>query len=316
MISLYPAGITSDYPKGFLFSEFPVENGKFLVNGKISNPMEVFLGLKVGGQLTYISGPLFIEPGTQAVTCNADSLRKIPDIHNESMLEYLQKYLSTEYQSLDSIDDCYKRGSLERLYLFGYAQKHPASYVALWEISRDLMFVGYEKNLDSAFTVLSDEIKRSETGKYIKDDLRQLALTDTGKLFPNINVVDLEGKSHPLDYRAKKAKYILIDFWFSHCGPCLQQFPDYVEMVGKFQSKGFQMIGISSDSTARDIETWKGLIKSKSLRWVQYRTGAETMKNLRITIAPFNFLLDSSGRIIAKDLGTKEVSDFLQANLN
>ncbi len=40
------------------------------------------------------------------------------------------------------------------------------------------------------------------------------------------------------------------------------------------------------------------------------------MNNLRISSFPFNFLLDSSGRIIAKDLGTKEVSDFLQAKLN
>jgi hypothetical protein len=40
------------------------------------------------------------------------------------------------------------------------------------------------------------------------------------------------------------------------------------------------------------------------------------MKDLRITVAPYNFLLDSSGKIIAKDLSTKEVSDFLQANLN
>ena len=40
------------------------------------------------------------------------------------------------------------------------------------------------------------------------------------------------------------------------------------------------------------------------------------MNNMRISSFPFNFLLDSSGRIIAKDLDKKEISDFLQANLN
>ncbi len=181
MIELLPVGNISDYPKSFNFSETPVKNGKFLIEGKIGYPFGVILGLRVGGQFTYLSGRFFIEPGTQTVTCNADSLRKIPDIHNATMLEYFQKYLSTEYQSLDTIDDYYKRNSLKRFYLFGYAQKHPDSYVALWEVSRDLMFEGYNKYLDSSFTVLSEEIKSSNTGRLVKEELSRLVLTDTGK---------------------------------------------------------------------------------------------------------------------------------------
>jgi hypothetical protein len=316
MIKLLPVGNISDYPKNFNFSEIPVKNGRFLIEGKIGYPIEVMLGLSVGGQFTYLSGQFFIEPGTQTVNCNADSLRKTPDIQNATMLEYSQKYLSTAYQLLDTIDDYYKRNSLKKLYLFGYAQKHPASYVVLWEISRDLAFFGYNKYLDSSFNVLSLEIKSSETGKYVRDDLRQLALTDTGKIFPNINVVDMEGKYHQLDYSTRNAKYILIDFWYSHCGPCLSQFPNYLTIIEKYRDKGFTMIGVSSDSSTRDIEAWKKVIHSQSLSWLQYRATKKTINNLRISSFPFNFLLDSSGKIIAKDLGTKEVSDFLQAKLN
>ncbi len=108
----------------------------------------------------------------------------------------------------------------------------------------------------------------------------------------------------------------MIDFWFSHCGPCLSQFPDYIKLIKKYRDKGFNMIGISSDSSPSDIEAWKKVINSQSLSWLQYRANKKTMNNLRISSFPFNFLLDSSGRIIAKDLGTKEVSDFLQAKLN
>ncbi len=173
------------------------------------------------------------------------------------MLEYFQKYLSTEYQSLDTIDDYYKRNSLKRFYLFGYAQKHPDSYVALWEVSRDLMFEGYNKYLDSSFTVLSEEIKSSNTGRLVKEELSRLVLTDTGKIFPNIDVIDIEGKPRSITYNNIRTKYILIDFWFSHCGPCLSQFPDYIKLIKKYRDKGFNMIGISSDSSPSDIEAWK-----------------------------------------------------------
>ena len=314
-IRLLPVGNISDYPKSFNFSEIPVKNGKFLIEGKIGYPFEVFLGLNVGGQFTYLSGRFFIEPGTQTVTCNTESLRKIPDIHNATMLEYLQKYLSIEYQSLDTIDDHHKRVSLKNIYLYEFVQRHPVSYVALWEISRYLTD-GYNKYLDSAFTVLSDDIKLSNTGRLVKDELSHLLLTDTGKIFPNIDVIGLEGKPCKISYSNNRTKYILIDFWFSHCGPCLSQFPNYLKIIEKYRDKGFTMIGISSDSSPSDIEAWKKVINSQSLSWLQYRVNKKTMNNLRIAIAPYNFLLDSSGKIIAKDMEPKEISDFLQAKLN
>jgi thiol-disulfide isomerase/thioredoxin len=315
IVELLPVVNISDYPKNFNFSGIPVKNGKFLIKGKISFPIEVILGFRVGGQFTYLSGRFFIEPGTQTITCNADSLRKIPQIRNATMLEYLQEYLSAEYQSIDTVEDYYRRGSLIKKYLFEYVQTHPASYVALWEISHSLND-GYNRYLDSAFIYLSDGIKSSSTGILTKEGISQLALTDTGKIFPNIDVIDLGGKSSKIFDGNIKSKYVLIDFWFSHCGPCLSEFPNYLKILEQYHGKGFAMIGISSDSSPSNIQAWKKVINSQSLRWLQYRVNKKTMRDLRITVAPYNFLLDSSGKIIAKGLGTKEVSDFLQANLN
>jgi thiol-disulfide isomerase/thioredoxin len=315
MINLYSIGNITDFPKYFNFSPVPVRHGKFIIEGKISHPYQVMFILKASGVITYISDGFFIEPGVQNITCNADSLKEIPIIHNSTMIEYLQKYRSVEYQSFDTINDYYKKKILERKYLYRYAQKNPESYVALWEVSKKLEG-GYNIQLDSSFMVLSDKIKSSNAGKLIRNDLNHLVLTDTGKIFPQINIIDLEGKTRKLSYINKNVKYVLIDFWFSHCPPCLQQFPDYLIFVNKYGNKGFNIIGISSDSSPGDIEAWKKVIRSQSLNWLQYRASNETMRNLRITGAPYNFLLDNSGKIIAKDLSAKEVSDFLQTNLN
>lgn len=72
----------------------------------------------------------------------------------------------------------------------------------------------------------------------------------------------------------------------------------------------------SSDTSAADIALWKYIIKSNSLNWVQYRTTKTTMNNLHIFLAPWNFLLDNEGRILGRDMDTKEIASFLKTKLN
>ncbi len=314
MIKLYPIANITTYPESFNFSPVPVKKGKFSIQGKISAPYEVIL-LLINGERTYISGGFFIEPGAQTITCNADSSREIPDIHNASMLEYLKEYRSTDYQFLDKINDYYTERAAEKKYLHQYAQKHPDSYVALWEISIGLRG-GYNLQLDSAFSTLSDKIKSSSAGILIQNELNHLRLTRTGAEFPVMNTVDLWGKSHEVSWRSLQSKYILVDFWFSHCSACIGQFPDYIKIVDNYRKKGFTMIGISIDTSEVNIDAWKEVIKNKSLNWSQFRVPIETTNNLRISWYPTSFLLDGSGKIIAKDMDTKQLSDFLAAKLN
>jgi thiol-disulfide isomerase/thioredoxin len=315
MINLYSRGSNTAFPKDFNFSPVPVKNGKFKIEGKISTPYEVILQLKVGGQFTYLSGGFFIEPGVQNIICNADSLREIPNIQNASMLEYLKEYRSTEYYSLDTIKNYDKEMAARNEYLLQYAQRHPDSYVSLWEISNRLKG-GFYSQMDSAFGELSDKIKSSSVGMLIQDDLFHLRLTRTGLAFPALNAFDLQGKSHEILWGSLDSKYILVDFWFSHCSACISEFPNFIKIVGKYQNKGFTMIGISNDTSAFEITAWKDVIKNKSLNWTQFRVPRETTNNLRISLYPTNFLLDGSGRIIANNLDTKQLSDFLATKLN
>ena len=112
------------------------------------------------------------------------------------------------------------------------------------------------------------------------------------------------------------SKYILVDFWFGHCSACIGQFPNYIKIVDEYRNRGFTMIGISDDTSAVNITAWKEVVKNKSLNWSQFRVPKETTSNLRISYYPTNFLLDGSGKIIASNMDTKQVSDFLAAKLN
>ena len=314
-IRFYQVGQASAYPPDFDFALVPVVHGRFTITGNIDHPYEVMLLLDTGGMHVYVSRWFLIDTGAQSIVCDVQASQEIPGIHNIPMREFLDLYRSAAYQALDTMTNYRLQDSLERRYLYRYTEEHPDSWVALWVISHYLLY-GYDEIVDSAFQHLSANIQHSSTGISIQKDLAQLSLTGKGKPFPKIRVYSVAGKADTLNYLSHHPKFILIDFWFSHCGPCIQQFPDYVQMVNTYQDKGFSMIGISSDASASDIALWKNLIQSNALNWVQYRTDKETMKTLHINLAPWNFLLDTGGRILSRDMSTKELADFLQKNLN
>ncbi len=314
MICLNGYGNNAAFPSEFNFSPVPVTNGKFRIEGKITNPSALILILRVGGKPTYISGVFFIDRGSQKISCNVDSIRKTPGIHNATMAEYLGEYCSIEYRSIDTVGDYYARNVLYGKYLQHYALRHPDSYVALWEVS-GLIKGGYNEQSDSAFSALSNKIKFSNTGKFVADELSHLRLTKKGAEFPTLKAVDLQGQNREISFHDSNAKFTLVDFWFAHCSACLSEFPDYINIFDKYQNKGFSMTGISIDTSKADVDAWRDIIKNKSLNWNQFRVSSETINNLRIALYPTNFLLDYSGKIIASDMDTKQLADFLHDKL-
>ncbi len=314
LVMLYAGGYIGDYPELLDFRPVPVSKGKFILRERLSYPIYVMLKFTSGDQI-YITDRFYLSPGDQQIVCHADSLREVVAIQNAAMLEFKTSYCTEEYSSIDTIGDYYRQLDQKKMYVYKYALRNPNSYVALWQISRYIPD-GYNKYLDSAFNILSDKIKNSETGKLIRSDLTHLALTDTGRIFPDLTLIDIHGTLKNFSLKNNKSKYTLIDFWFAHCGACNSEFPTYIELFKTHQEKGFSIVGISIDSGSADVKDWKDLIQSKPLLWRQFRANAKTVEDLRIQYYPSNFLIDSSGKILAVNLGAPEVADFIRKKLH
>ena len=67
-----------------------------------------------------------------------------------------------------------------------------------------------------------------------------------------------------LDNNDMREKYTLVDFWFSHHGPCIRQFDELRYLYNTYKPKGFEIIGISTDDE-KYIGDWKGIIKQYNL---------------------------------------------------
>ena len=124
-----------------------------------------------------------------------------------------------------------------------------------------------------------------------------------GKKFIDVTQPDMKGKAHKLSEYCGKGKYVLVDFWASWCGPCMNEMPNVKACWEKYRSKGFTVVGISLD---RNAAAWKGAVTKGGYAWTHlsdlkhFENSAAQTYNVQYI--PWNFLVDPKGKIIAVEL--------------
>ena len=102
-----------------------------------------------------------------------------------------------------------------------------------------------------------------------------------------------------------KGKFVLIDFWYDGCIPCIKEFPNLKELYAKTDRTQFEIIGIAGHSTSEGI---KKLIDQYDITWPQIWSD-EIVSMYGINSFPSTFILDTEGVIIAKNLRGKELEE-------
>jgi len=114
---------------------------------------------------------------------------------------------------------------------------------------------------------------------------------------------DMDGKDvSPADY---KGKVLLIDFWATWCGPCMQELPNVLAAYEKHHAAGFEILGISLDRE-RDKDKLVQTIKDKGMSWRHVFDGkywqAEIAQLHDVSAIPFTILIGRDGKVIATNV--------------
>lgn len=145
----------------------------------------------------------------------------------------------------------------------------------------------------------SDEVKQSFYGKACHDLI--VPPSEVGKQMPDFQFTNFKTrKKTSLSNVLKKNKYVLIDFWASWCHPCRMEIPNIKANYEKYHKKGFDVISISADAKEAD---WTKALKEENLPWWNDRDGKQGLCSLyKVKYYPTIYLLDSEGKVVAKDI--------------
>ncbi|HEY5499571.1 MAG TPA: TlpA disulfide reductase family protein [Bacteroidales bacterium] len=159
------------------------------------------------------------------------------------------------------------------------------------------------KDIENILAKAKPAFLADPTVKMVISQLKLSKKVGIGSKFSDLTMSKPDGSSISLSDYVGKGSYVLVDFWASWCGPCMQELPNVLACYDKYHQKGFEIVGISLD---KDANAWKNAIKNHKMTWPQMSDLAG-WKSQAVTVysfsgIPHTVLMDPKGIIIAKDL--------------
>lgn len=217
--------------------------------------------------------------------------------------EVYQREMTKQQKALDE-----KSNSVNSDFIKG----NPGSYISLMALE---MFAAYGTDysqINPLYESLAPEIKQSDAGKEFGERMPKLKAVALGEMAPVFAEADTAGKVIGLE--SFRGKYVLVDFWASWCGPCRRENPNVVKAFNLYKGKNFTILGVSLDRP-NGRQKWIDAIHKDHLTWTQV-SDLQFWKSKPASLyvvrgIPANFLIDPSGKIIAKNLHGFDLEDKL-----
>ena len=123
---------------------------------------------------------------------------------------------------------------------------------------------------------------------------RQIARLDLVGKPLDLKFTAFDGRS--VDLASLRGKVVMIDFWATWCGPCMQELPALRETVAKFKERGVEIVGISLDKDRDKLNT---VVTREKMTWPQFFDGNGWKNEMAVRFGvqsiPALWLVDQQG---------------------
>ena len=142
---------------------------------------------------------------------------------------------------------------------------------------------------------LNDRYKAFEKEK--KEKRKQI----DGSVLNELSFTDINGNNHTLE--SLKGKIIVMNFWFTQCKPCIEEFPDLNELKKKFKNKPVEFFAVTGQGKSSLIK----FLETKKLDFTVV-SDVKLIEKFKIPYYPYKLIIDKKGKV-------EYVSDVLSLNI-
>jgi peroxiredoxin len=327
-----------DYAKSKMIIDSAVlQQGKFSFTGDVDQPAQAYVLFNqsgTGANKTRDYKSIYIEAGTINITGNdlianakvdGPKTNQENEAYNLALKPVNEAYAALEAKKSGATAEQKQSESFERENNIAekaieakeaavnkqFVEEHPDSYISMSALETYAYSADYN-DIAPLFAKLSPAIQQTTDGKKFAERLPKLKAVALGAPAPEFTEADTSGKMVSL--ASFRGKYVLVDFWASWCGPCRQENPNVVKAYNRYKNQKFTILGVSLDRPGAK-EKWLKAIHADHLNWNHVSDlqfwNSKVAGLYAVRAIPQNFLIDPSGKIVAKNLRGSDLEEKL-----
>lgn len=152
----------------------------------------------------------------------------------------------------------------------------------------------YKEEVKSLYARMPETEKQTDAGQEITAYIYPPSVAGIGDMMVDGELYDVSDSLRHISEFA--GRFILLDFWSSGCGPCVESIPEMEKVIDTYKDR-MTVISISEDPKAR----WKEYVKTKGMggnQWNELRRGRTGLAvSYQVKGIPYYVLIAPSGKI-------------------